>query len=108
MQGEDRHLDKPSPTPSEGSAETSQTSVEPNQVSGAQFPLFEITGEPLTSRNEDRVPPVPIGPLRGPFAPTFQGVIPLKPKVNLDQAADKGTAEDLATSSEDTPSGKEQ
>jgi hypothetical protein len=108
MQDEDRQPDKPSPTPSEGSAETSRTSVEPNQVSGAQFPPFEIAGEPLTSRNEDRVPPAPIGPLRGPLAPTSQEAISLKPKVNVDQAADKGAAEDLATSSEDAPSGKEQ
>ena len=95
----------PEPTPPEGSAGISQTSVEPNQVSGAQFPPFEITGEPLTSRNEDRVPPVPIGPLRGPFAPTFQGVIPLQLRADLAGAAGEGAAGDPVIFGEDTPFG---
>jgi hypothetical protein len=91
MPDEDQHLDEPNPLPSEGSTTISQTSVKPGQVSGAPFPPFEIAGDALTQRNEDRVPPVPIGPPRGPSAPTSEGTVPFKPKTNVNAAASEGT-----------------
>jgi hypothetical protein len=97
----------PEPTPPEGSAGISETSVEPNQVSGAPFPPFEIEGEPLTSRNEDLVPPAPIGPFRGTLAPTFQGVIPLQLKAKIDEAAGAGAAGDPVIFAVDTPFGNQ-
>src|SRR5262245_21966085 len=57
--------------PASGSAPSRHVVINTRRVEGAPFPPHAIVGEALESRNEDRVPPAPPGPLRGSLAPTM-------------------------------------
>jgi hypothetical protein len=54
-----------------GEGESTPGSADPQEVSGAPYPPFEIEGEPRERRNEDVMPEVPVGPLRGSYNPSL-------------------------------------
>lgn len=54
----------------EGSAATETGSVESRAVAGAPYPHRETPKDASGCRNADRVPPVPIGPVRKSVAPS--------------------------------------
>src|SRR5262245_23584731 len=99
-----RPCEKPG-TPSEGSSDSHTVRVIPIRVSGAQFPPFEMKGEPLESRNEDIVPRVPIGPLRGSFAPVLPSINLLRLTSDPDEARGQGAAGNPVIFDTDTPFG---
>jgi hypothetical protein len=99
---EPKPICQPSPCPPEpvyGSAEVNRAEVPGIRVEGAPFPPHEIEREAEESRNEDIVPPVPVGPLRGSFAPVLRAAEPLS---ILDRG---GAGDDPVTFVTDTPFG---
>lgn len=94
---------RPGQPPEQGSAPSNHVTSFPHQVSGAPYPPIVLTGEPEESRNEDIVPRVPVGPLRGSLAPVFQAVPLLKLTNNPDDAQGQGAAGNPVIFGTDTP-----
>jgi len=93
----------PTPPPVHGSAESSKASANANIVSGAKFPPIEIKGE--VGGNEDRVPIVPVGPMRGSYAPTVQGCSPNEMKLDSAGLPPAGGAGNPVVFGQDSPLG---
>jgi hypothetical protein len=82
----------PSSPSSHGSADSSTVRVKTRSVEGAQFPPIKINLEEGEGGNEDRVPAVPIGPLRGSFAPTVRASQLLELSSDPEEARGRGGA----------------
>jgi hypothetical protein len=96
---------EPSPPPESGSAQSSTVAAQTNKVQGAPFPPIAISIEEGQGGNEDIVPKVPIGPLRGSFAPVLQKVEVLQLTSDPGQAQARGGAGNPVVFEQDDPFG---